>query len=251
MRTIAIANQKGGCGKTTTAVNLSAAFAERGMRVLVIDLDPQGHTTLAFRYNPETLDKTVYHALTNKQVPISRIITGTNITDNSNGYYNATFTPQWVDDFNISVNANNVTATAAAGVTERKLLEDAFLTVVRGTNAQANSAPDALRNGEDLLGEIALQSPAVSRTDVPVRQLMHIAYNCLCSVYSVADILSLPLKYPAPEEEFFGYAREKTDYPVFVKSVPAGAGSAPNLPPGTITFCCLMAFMISGTVIPR
>ncbi|MGI9447560.1 MAG: hypothetical protein ACR2NI_07905, partial [Pirellulales bacterium] len=49
--------------------------------------------------------------------------------------------------------ANNVTATAAAGITERKLLEDAFLTVVRGTNAQANSAPDALRNGEDLLGD--------------------------------------------------------------------------------------------------
>ena len=47
--------------------------------------------------------------------------------------------------------ANNVTATAAAGVTERKLLEDAFLTVVRGTKAV--SAPDALRNGEDLLGD--------------------------------------------------------------------------------------------------
>ena len=47
--------------------------------------------------------------------------------------------------------ANNVTATAAAGVMERKLLEDAFLTVVRGTKAV--SAPDALRNGEDLLGD--------------------------------------------------------------------------------------------------
>ena len=79
MRTIAIANQKGGCGKTTTSVNLAAAFAEHGKRTLIVDLDPQGHSTLGFGYNPETLDKTVYHSLTNVKIPLPRVIISTNV----------------------------------------------------------------------------------------------------------------------------------------------------------------------------
>ena len=79
MRTIAIANQKGGCGKTTTSVNLAAAFAQHGERTLIMDLDPQGHSTLGFGYNPETLDKTIYHALTNVQIPLPRVIIDTNV----------------------------------------------------------------------------------------------------------------------------------------------------------------------------
>jgi len=77
MRTIAIANQKGGCGKTTSAVNIAAAYAKHGRRTLIMDLDPQGHSTLGLGHDPETLDKTVYHALTNAQIPLPRVIIGT------------------------------------------------------------------------------------------------------------------------------------------------------------------------------
>jgi chromosome partitioning protein len=79
MRTIAIANQKGGCGKTTTAVNLAAAFAKYGKRTLIMDLDPQAHSTLGFGQNPEILDKTVYHALTNVQIPLPKVIIDTDV----------------------------------------------------------------------------------------------------------------------------------------------------------------------------
>ncbi len=63
MRTIAIVNQKGGCGKTTTTVNLAGALAADDARVLVVDLDPQAHATLALGIDPEALDENLYEVL--------------------------------------------------------------------------------------------------------------------------------------------------------------------------------------------
>jgi chromosome partitioning protein len=72
-RIIAVANQKGGVGKTTTAISVSAALADLGYRVLVVDLDPQGNATTGLGINARDLDHSVYEVLM-QDVPIEDAI---------------------------------------------------------------------------------------------------------------------------------------------------------------------------------
>ncbi len=66
-RIIAIVNQKGGCAKTTTAVNLAGCLALDGARVLVVDLDPQAHASIALGVDPEALDENLYEVLAEEE----------------------------------------------------------------------------------------------------------------------------------------------------------------------------------------
>jgi chromosome partitioning protein len=78
-RVIALCNQKGGVGKTTSTINLGAALAEYGRRVLLVDFDPQGALSVGLGVNPMELDRTVYNVLMEKHVSVDDVLLKTNV----------------------------------------------------------------------------------------------------------------------------------------------------------------------------
>ncbi len=76
---IALCNQKGGVGKTTTTINLGAALAELGRRVLLVDFDPQGALSVGLGVNPLQLDRTVYNLLMERDVTVDDVLLKTSV----------------------------------------------------------------------------------------------------------------------------------------------------------------------------
>jgi chromosome partitioning protein len=78
-RVIAVANQKGGVGKTTSTINLGAALAEHGRKVLLVDFDPQGALSVGLGVQPHQLDSTVYNLLMERDSEIDEVIRETGV----------------------------------------------------------------------------------------------------------------------------------------------------------------------------
>jgi len=76
---IAMCNQKGGVGKTTSTINLGAALAELGRQVLLVDFDPQGALSVGLGVNPHELDRTVYNLLMEREVTADDVLLKTNV----------------------------------------------------------------------------------------------------------------------------------------------------------------------------
>ncbi len=66
MRTIAVINQKGGCGKTTVSINLASALADRGSKTLLVDMDPQSHCAVGLAVPEEQIEQSIYDILISK-----------------------------------------------------------------------------------------------------------------------------------------------------------------------------------------
>jgi cellulose biosynthesis protein BcsQ len=85
---VAVTNQKGGVGKTTTAVNVSAALALSGCRVLLVDTDSQGHSTKSIVQNPQHSEKSLYDVLMHPENKLHNVIVKSTVISGSRIFWN-------------------------------------------------------------------------------------------------------------------------------------------------------------------
>jgi Mrp family chromosome partitioning ATPase len=78
-RVVAVCNQKGGVGKTTTTINLGAALAEQGRRVLLVDFDPQGALSVGLGIQPHDIDSTIYNLLMERDITVHDVLHKTHV----------------------------------------------------------------------------------------------------------------------------------------------------------------------------
>src|SRR3974377_236535 len=78
-RTVAVCNQKGGVGKTTTTINLGAALAEQGRRVLLVDFDPQGALSVGLGIQPHDIEATIYNLLMERGARTEDVVIKTSV----------------------------------------------------------------------------------------------------------------------------------------------------------------------------